>query len=144
MLGVAGLEHILSELATARGSEEERRRVVRIWNTLQDGDLFFKISEWPLWAQRLALTRHRDYKQRYQYFFFLAGNGLKPEIAADWTLTYDYRQGKPTFTGYDEAAIKHARSMITQVKIGDMFKGTRPCVDLATSNERGIPRIVKM
>jgi len=50
----------------------------RYWQYLNKQDKFFKISEWPQWAQVNMVRPHKSDSQMYNLAYFLIGNGLDP------------------------------------------------------------------
>jgi len=96
---------------------------------LTQQDLFYKMSEWPRYLVDIALLPHKNNRERFTLFFFLAANGLDPETAALWTLLIDVRpdaQGRPKLIesqGYDAAALRQMEQLKQQHELGTLYKG---------------------
>lgn len=71
----------------------EDKRQTRVWNHLQEGEVFFPIREWPEWARIVMLKTPaaRTRTERYSLFHFFVMNGLDPGLAADVSMLYDYQ-----------------------------------------------------
>lgn len=112
-------------------------REVRILDYLHSvQDVFPRVTEWPEWAIRSIVKPHRNNRERYNLFFFLTGNGLNPEIAADWTLLIDCRPDRFGYPrpvkslGYDASAQQQMEQMKQQIAQGTFFQGRKRMLDL--------------
>jgi len=120
--------------------EEEGRRRARVWNYYNKQDEFWPMREWPKWVQELGLLPHKNLRERFTFFRFLAVNGLRPEMCGAWTLTNDVKQGQNLVqNGYDDAAWRHVAQMQQQlmdghtVPAGLWFKGEKgTCFSMIT------------
>lgn len=109
-------------------------REARVWNHLNSAMLpFWQIRYWPEWIQTLALTLHKDNRQRYNYFFFLVANGLDPSLASEWTLMTDYVNGTILSNGYDNVAHHQVFvQMPVQHQTGQLYQGTKQMMNMVT------------
>jgi len=110
-----------------------------LYNSLNDGEFFWPISQWPQWAQFNQLCSHRDRNQRYNLFFFLVGNGLSPELASDWCLATHYNASTKKWVSfgpnaYDRDAHIDQAGMIEKYydreKKDPFFKQTKWMLDM--------------
>jgi len=98
---------------------------------------FWQIKDWPEWIQRLALSIHKDNRQRYNFFFFLVCNGLSPDLASEWTLMTDVRNGQPISEGYDNVAHHQVDiQMPVQHINGTLYRGTKSMMDMVSGEVR--------
>jgi len=67
-----------------------------IWNLLSNPERskFFPIQEWPIWAQIQTINLHKNDNEVFNYFYFLAANGLPAEQARIWSLAGNVENGK--------------------------------------------------
>jgi len=105
-------------------------RQARIWNFLNSGEDFFPIRDWPDYLQTLQLKQHRVNRERFTLFFFLAANGLDPEVAAQWTLLNDVIHGRLITRGYDYQAHRQVQQLITQHTSGSLYSGRKRIYDM--------------
>jgi len=104
----------------------------RVWNFIARGDIFFSAREWPQWLQDLAVSEHKNNRDRYTFFYFLVANGMDPATAGEWTLMNDVVRGAPLSTGYNDHAHRQVIQMKKQLHEGTLFTGTKKMIDLAT------------
>lgn len=111
-------------------------REARVWNYLNKDMLpFWQIRDWPEWLQRLAMEKHKDNRQRYNFFFFLVANGLDPSLASEWTLMTDVVNGNPISTGYDNVAHHQVHvQMPVQHQTGQLYRGTKMMMNMVTGS----------
>lgn len=83
---------------------------------LENGDMFFPMSKWPVLARERMLKRHKVNNERYYLMRFFTYNGLAPEVASNWIL----REGD-----YDEEAIRDQKAMTIKAKHVDFFRKGR-------------------
>lgn len=126
----------------------ERGRRARKWNYLMKQDEFYKPTVWPQWAQKAVLARHLNGKDRFGLFFFLAANGLEPQVAADWVYMTDVetKGGRTKFydLGYDDGAMRQKIQMVRDARSGRMFKGNKSYLDLETLGDNTIRKKIKV
>jgi len=109
------------------------QREARVWNFLNAGRDFFPIRSWPTWLQDLALSEHKNNRDRFNYFFFLVSNGMNPVLAGQWTLQTDAHNGMAlSGTGYNDHAHRQIQQMIQQIGAGTFFTGKKKMIDLAS------------
>jgi len=113
------------------------QREARVWNFLNAQDDFFPIRSWPAWLQDIALSEHRNNRDRYNYFFFLVANGLQPTLAGEWTLMNNVEKtghgGMVAVSqGYNDHARRQVTQMIQQLGAGCFFTGKKKMMDLAS------------
>lgn len=106
-------------------------RQARVANHLNEGDLFWPLRQWPTYLQTLALSPHRNNRERFTLFSFLTGNGLDPTTAGQWTLMDDYRNGWYNTRGYDDSAHRQVDQMKNAVRNRTFFKGDKRMMDMA-------------
>jgi len=114
------------------GMRPKDAREVRVWNYLNGvQDDFWPIFLWPAWAQTSALSEHRSNLQRFQYFYFLVGNGLAPDIATEWVVLKDVLAGKEMQYGlYDRAAVDQLNWLKVKAKKKELFNGRYRVFDM--------------
>lgn len=94
----------------------------RVWNYLNKADLFWPITEWENHHREMALTAHKDNKMRFKFFQFLVGNGLEPNIAAEWVLMADVVNNQVVAGTYDAKAKEQIEQMKQQNQDGSLFR----------------------
>jgi len=65
------------------------KQLWRYLNSVQDN--FWRISDWPEWAQKLMMSHHIEHKTGYPLFCFLVWNGLHPDRAAKYMRLVDWK-----------------------------------------------------
>jgi len=112
------------------------QREARVWNYLNRDVLpFWQINQWPDWAQKAAMTLHKDNRMRYNFFFFLVANGLDPSLASEWTSMTDVINGRIISTGYDAVAHHQVEvQMPVQHHTGQLYRGTKQMMDMSSGS----------
>lgn len=94
----------------------QREARLRKFYLEQDDGWSFKY--WPLWVQRLILTKHKKYNDRYVLFRFLVYNGFQPDCAIQYIKLKDvkFRNHNVEFVEgfYDNAAEAQFQGMKRQ------------------------------
>jgi len=65
-----------------------------IWNYMSNPPNFHPIQEWPAWAQIQAINMHKNDNEVFNFYYFLAANGMGPEEARMWTMVTTIKDGK--------------------------------------------------
>lgn len=100
-------------------------------NFFMKQDYFYPLSSWPKYIQDIALKEHRTNRERFTFFFFLVVNGLMPETASEWVLSYDYRFGALVEGAYDSQAIIQVRNQLPKdTQSGKLFQGKKLILDM--------------
>lgn len=100
-------------------------RSARIWNWANRGDLFFPINQWPPHMRAYLLAGDKKNNEgRYNLFVFLVGNGMSPELAADWVRISDAAQGVVVYTTR-EKVMRHVDQMVKQYHDRRLFSEKR-------------------
>nr|WAE42690.1 MAG: hypothetical protein [Cressdnaviricota sp.] len=73
----------------------------RRWNHFNKGDYFWPINSWPNIQRTYAMKEHLNNSERAHFFFFLANNGLDPELIAECILWEGHT--------YDKDALRHIK-----------------------------------
>lgn len=140
MLGSVASAVLPSVLSLLQGVG--KKAATRLWNSLNSGERFHPIRQWPEWAQKAQLSaaaggtgRHGGLlanKDRFGLFHFLAANGLDPGVASEHVLAGDARSIARgglklgwqllKHSGYADKAERHVAQMIQQATSGDMFR----------------------
>lgn len=104
----------------------------RYWQFLDTQDIFFRISLWPLWAQRLVLLKHKSDSQMFNLFFFLNANGLTPGYCRGWIIAYDYDwQRKTLINGeYSQKELVDINKVMVKAYNGTLLQGNKRVFDL--------------
>ena len=115
----------------AQATRPKSLREARLWNFFQKQDDFWRIEEWPEYIKIIALKYQRNNRERYTFWFFLVGNGLDPNIASEWVLSIDFRQGNLVRGIYDESALRQVLVQLPkQNEEGSLWKGKKPMMDM--------------
>lgn len=100
--------------------DQRQARLSNYYNSSQD--IFWPLRDWPGYLQKIALSRHKNRRDRFRFFQFLVFNGLDPSWAATWTQLYDYQQElailDPLWT---TKHTKHILEMFHQLREGKLF-----------------------
>jgi len=107
-------------------------RMARVWNYLNTGEDFYPIRDWPAYLRASIMSSHRMNRQRFNLFFFLVANGLEPEVAGQWTLLYDVKDGVPLSMGYDYEAKRQVQQMIKQHNDGSLYRERKHIYSMAS------------
>lgn len=105
-------------------------RQARIWNYLNSQDVFYAIRRWPTWVAALAMAEHRDNRDRFSLYHWLAANGAPSWFAQRVVLLYDVRKGQFLFGGYDAAAHRQVQQMQRQQQSGSLFDTNKTFFDM--------------
>ena len=99
-------------------------------------DVFWPLRTWPQWAIDSFLSGHLNNRERYNLFFFLAANGMEPELAGKMTSATDAtRTAENTAvllsSGYDNAAVHQMLVQLPQqASSGELFRGDKLMMDM--------------
>lgn len=84
-----------------------------------------------MWAKALFLKDHLTNRERFNFFFFLTGNGMMPELASTLTASADAINGDLRLGIYDTTAVTQMfKQLPKQVREGSLFRGTKPMMDM--------------
>lgn len=87
-------------------------------------DAFFKLHEWPMWAQQAILADHKSFRDRYNLLVFLILNGLDPETAVDWVRTKGVAlDGRFIYGTYSGETLDDMESVARRVADGSLPRG---------------------
>jgi len=104
-----------------------------IWNHLSSSERsgFFPVQEWPIWAQIQAINMHKTDNEVFNFYYFLAANGLPPEQARMWTLAANVQEGKIVLgKRYSHKEIQDANRILYKHLEGRLLTGKKRVFDL--------------
>lgn len=87
----------------------------KIWYYLNNQDDWYKIRNWPAWAQSLVTLAHKNDSQFYNIFVFLVVNGAAPGLALQWSRAGDV-QGRTLVAG-----VYSGKELLDQDRIMDRW-----------------------
>jgi len=100
--------------------DQRQARLSNYYNTVQD--LFWPLRDWPGYLQSIALSRHKNRRDRFRFFQFLTFNGMAPNWAATWTQLFDYRNDEAILDPlWNDKHTKHILEMASQLRHGTLF-----------------------
>jgi len=104
----------------------------RYWQYLNQQDIFFPISLWPLWAQKLILLPHKSDSQMFNLFFFLNANGLLPGFCKAWIVAFDYNWAdKKLIDGvYTQKEVEDINKVMVKAYQGKLLEGNKRVYDM--------------
>jgi len=109
----------------------DAERAARLYSFFRRQDWFWGIDEWPEWAQRMAVKRHKDSRERYRLFVFFTYNGLAGDLAASWIKARDVRQdGWLVWERYDVPAMNQLATLQREARSGELFNKCGKVMDM--------------
>lgn len=108
----------------------EVMRVVRLVEYWSDQDVFWRFSDWPMWARQAMLLQHKVHDLRYNLVYFFVGNGMYPEEAIAWIKMRDAVAGVTQVYNYDSAARDDFDSLQGRAAGGELFTGKKLVFDM--------------
>jgi len=90
------------------------------WNTLNEGDVFFPIRDWPWVHQRNAMSSALPNLNRVNYWTFLVGNGIPPGKAS-----FMVQRNSRSYVGEQTTGLEkmHLEGKLDKYKYYDMTAG---------------------
>jgi len=92
---------------------------------------FFPIQEWPAWAQIQAINVHKNDNEVFNFYYFLAANGVPAEQARIWTLAANVSKGKIVLgERYSKKEVQDANRILYKHLEGRLLTGKKRVFDL--------------
>jgi len=104
-----------------------------IWNFFSNPEQsgFFPVQEWPVWAQIQVINQHKNDNEVFNFFYFLAANGVPAEQARIWTLADNVSNGKIVLgERYSKKEVADANRILYKHLEGRLLNGRKRVFDL--------------